>query len=569
MSNSWLTTGGSYPLTDQKLQIIPLGGLGEFGMNMMALRYGDDLIVIDAGSLFPGAELLGVDVVVPDITYLADNREHISGLILTHGHEDHIGATPYVLSQLNLPIYTTRFTGALVSRKFKERDSHTPPTINIVEPGDKVSLGCFEVEFIQVTHSIPNATALAIKTPLGIVIHTGDFKIDPAPIDGQLFDLHTLADYGKQGVLLLLADSTNVGRSGFTPSERAVRPRLEEIFHRAKNSLYFSCFSSSIHRVQQIVDLTAAMGRKLAFVGKSISEVSGLAHDLHLLDIPNGLLMHPGDMAKLPRAQRTVIISGSQGEPLSALSRAAVGKHRHTQIDKDDTVILSTRLIPGNEKAIYRMVDHLTRRGAAVLYGPMNPPVHVSGHASEEELKLVFHLLRPKYFVPVHGEYRQLSRHLQLGEHFKSSGLEASFLLESGDVLEIDSKGARKHESVPAGRVCIDSGTGDEILEEMVIKDRKHLSEFGVVVPIVALNRHTGELESIPEIITRGFVTGEDSSELLDGAADSVTLTVESSSKEEKTDLGVMEEKIRADLRRYMKRQTASRPLIIPVILGV
>ena len=564
-----MTAGGLHPLTDHKLQIIPLGGLGEFGMNMMAMRCGDDLIIVDAGSLFPGVELLGVDVVVPDITYLTNNQEHIRGLILTHGHEDHIGAVPYVLSQIDLPIYATQFTSALVNRKLKEHQFCEPPKINTVTPGTKVSLGCFEVEFIQVTHSIPNSTALAIKTPLGLVVHTGDFKIDPTPIDGKLFDLHALSDYGKQGVLLLLADSTNVDRVGFTPSERMVGPRLEQIFHHAQNSLYFSCFSSSIHRMQQIVDLTAKTGRKIAFVGRSISEVSKLAHDLNLLDIPSGLLVQPNDMTKLPRTQRTVIISGSQGEPLSALSRAAVGKHRHAQIDKDDTVVLSTRLIPGNEKAIHRMVDHLTRRGAEVLYGAMSPPVHVSGHASEEELKLIFHLLRPKYFVPVHGEYRQLSRHLQMSENFGSIGLEKSFLIESGDVLEIDSKGARKEGSAPVGRVCIDSGTGDEILEEVVIRDRRHLSEFGVVVPIIALNRHTGKLESSPEIITRGFVTGEEGSELLDGAVDAITLTVERSSEEEKTDWGVMEEKIRADLRRYIKRQTESRPLIIPVILEV
>ncbi len=538
-------------------------------MNMMALRCGDDIIVIDAGSLFPGVELLGVDLVVPDITFLVDNREHVRGLVLTHGQEDHIGATPYVLSQLNLPIYTMRFTEALVKRKLKEHDLDQAPTIHTVEAGAKVTLGCFEIEFIQVTHSIPNASALAIKTPLGIVVHTADFKIDPTPLDGRLFDLHALADYGKRGVLLLLADSTNVDRPGFTPSERAVRPRLEAIFHHAPNSLYFSCFSSSIHRVQQILDLSAQTGRKVAFVGRSISEVSSLAHDLALLDVPDGLLVHPGDIGKLPRSQRTMIISGSQGEPLSALSRAAVGKHRHAEIDTGDTVVLSTRLIPGNEKAIYRMVDHLARRGAEVLYGPMTPPVHVSGHASEEELKLVLNLLRPKYFVPVHGEYRQLSRHLQLAEHFKSSGLEASFLVESGDVLEIDAEGARQRESVPVGRVCIDSGTGDEILEEVVIRDRRHLSEFGVVVPIVALNRHSGKLESAPEIITRGFVVGEDSSGLLDGAADAVSRTIETSSEEEKTDCGVMEEKIRVDLRRYIKRKTDSRPLIVPVILEV
>ena len=551
------------------MQIIPLGGLGEFGMNMLALRCGDDIIVIDAGSLFPGTELLGVDVVVPDISFLLDNREHVRGLILTHGHEDHIGATAYVLSQLDVPLYMTSFTAALVGRRIEEHDLETPPTIHEVQPKDKVKLGCFEVEFIGVTHSVPNCTMLAIKTPLGAVVHTADFKVDPTPVDGALFDLHSLAEYGKRGVLLMLSDSTNADREGYTLSERAVRPRLEEIFAHADNGLYFACFSSAIHRIQQILDVALQAGRKVAFVGRSISEISELAHNLGRLNIPDGLLVRPGDVAKLPRSRRAVVISGSQGEPLSALSRASVGKHRHAVIESGDTVVLSARQIPGNEKAIYRMVDHLARRGANVVYGSMNPPVHVSGHACQEELKLVLNLLRPKYFVPVHGEYRQLSRHLSLAAEVQGSGLEGSFLLESGNVLEIDSEGARRRDSVAVGRVLIDSGTGDEIVEEIVIRDRRHLSEFGVLVPIVALNRHSGKLESAPEIITRGFVAGDDGTELLEGASRVVTRTIESSSEEEKTDWGVMEEKIRGDLKRYINRKTSSRPLILPVILEV
>ena len=551
------------------MQIIPLGGLGEFGMNMLALRCGDDIIVIDAGSLFPGAELLGVDVVVPDISFLLENREQVRGLILTHGHEDHIGATAYVLSQLDMPLYMTSFTAALVGRRIKEHDLETPPVIHEVQPKDKVTLGCFEVEFISVTHSVPNCTMLAIQTPVGAVVHTADFKVDPTPVDGALFDLHSLAEYGKRGVLLMLSDSTNADREGYTLSERAVRPRLEEIFAHADNGLYFSCFSSAIHRIQQILDVAFQAGRKVAFVGRSISEISELAHDLGRLNIPDGLLVRPGDVAKLPRSRRAVVISGSQGEPLSALSRASVGKHRHAVIESGDTVVLSARQIPGNEKAIYRMVDHLARRGANVVYGSMNPPVHVSGHACQEEQKLLLNLLRPKYFVPVHGEYRQLSRHLALAAEVQGSGIEGSFLLESGDVLEIDSEGARRRESVAVGRVLIDSGTGDEIVEEIVIRDRRHLSEFGVLVPIVALNRHSGKLESAPEIITRGFVAGDDGAELLEGASAVVTRTIERSSEEEKTDWGVMEEKIRGDLKRYINRKTSSRPLILPVIFEV
>jgi len=536
-------------------------------MNMLALRCDDDIVVIDAGLMFPGGELLGVDIVVPDITYLLDNREHVRGLVLTHCHEDHIGAAPYVLSQLDLPIYTTRFAKAMVERRLKEFEFERPPVLTAFAPKERVTLGCFEIEFIHVTHSTVDTAALAIHTPLGIVIHTADFKIDPTPIDNKQFDLHRLAEYGQRGVLLLLSDSTNVEREGFTPSERVVRPRLEDLFENAKGTVFVSCFSSSTHRIQQMIDLSAQQGRKMAMIGRSIQSASEIAHELGLLDIPNSLLVKPQDLEKLPRSQRTVLIAGSQGEPLSSLSRAAVGKHRHALIEEGDTVILSSRQIPGNEKAIFRMIDHLYKRGAEVSYGDMNPPVHVSGHGSQEELKLMLNLTRPKYFVPVHGEYRQLSRHIQLAEHLRKSGLEGSFLLQSGDVLEIDSHGARRLEPVPVGRVCIDLGTGDEIVEEMVIRDRRHLSEFGIILPIIALNRRTGELEGGPEIVTRGFVVPEDDSKLLEGARERIAKTVESSSAEEKADWGVMEEKIRADLRRYITRETSSRPLILPVIL--
>ena len=557
------------PPSGLNLQVIPLGGLGEFGMNMMALRCGDDIIVIDAGMMFPGDELHGVDSVVPDISYLLDNAEQVRALVLTHGHEDHIGATAYVLSQLDVPVYATAFTEGLVNRRLSEHDFENDPVIHRVAPKEKVRIGCFEIEFIQVTHSTVDTVSLAITTPLGVVVHTGDFKIDQSPIDGRLFDLHTFAEYGRRGVLLLLSDSTNVDRPGFTPSERAVAPRLEDIIARAPNAVFFTCFSSSVHRVQQIIDFSARFKRKVALVGRSMQAANEIAHDLGLLRVPDGVLVRPGDLAKLPRSQRTVVVAGSQGEPLSALSRAAVGKHKHVVIEPEDTVAVSARLIPGNEKAIYRMIDHLCRRGANVLYGAMNPPIHVSGHASEEELKLVLNLLRPKYFVPVHGEYRQLARHITLAEPLRAAGLEDSFLLQSGEVLEIDSKGARRGESVTVGRVCIDTGTGDEILEELVIRDRRHISEFGVIMPIVAINGHTGELESSPEIVTRGFVVPEDGDQLLEGARAVVAKTLDGSSDEEKIDRGVMEEKIRSDLRRYISRQTSSRPLIIPVILEV
>ena len=536
-------------------------------MNMLALRCGGDLIVIDAGMMFPGGELLGVDIVVPDVSYLVEHREEVRGLVLTHCHEDHIGAVPYVLSQIDIPIYAPRLARALVERRLEEHELNEEPVFHEMGSGDTVELGCFQVEFIQVTHSTADSFALAVQTPLGAVIHTGDFKIDPTPVDNRLFDLHRFADYGQRGVLLLLSDSTNIEVDGYTPSEKTVRPQLEDLLQRSSGTVFISCFSSSTHRVQQILDLSLQCGRKASLVGRSMQTSSELAHDLGLLRIPDGLLLRPGDIQRLPRSQRTVIIAGSQGEPLSSLSRASVGKHRHARIEEGDHVVLSARMIPGNEKAIFRMIDHIYRREAEVFYGEMNPPLHVSGHAARQELLLMLNLTRPKYFVPVHGEYRQLSRHIRMAETLRGSGIVDSFLLQSGDVLEIDEEGARRRESVPVGRVCIDSGTGDEIVEEMVIRDRRHLSEFGVVIPIVALNRHTGEIESGPEIVTRGFVIREDDPSLLESAREVVANTLAAATYEEKTDGRVMEERVRADLRRHLSRETSSRPLVLPVIL--
>lgn len=552
-------------MSDKKLQVIPLGGLGEFGMNMCVLRYGDDMIIVDAGLLFPGTELLGVDAVVPDITYLVQNQKHIRGLILTHGHEDHIGAVAYVLSELDIPIYCRPYTRAVVQRRIKEHDV-SEPEFHILEPRKIVELGPFKIDPIQVTHSVADCVSLAIETPLGIVIHTGDFKIDQSPIDNRLFDLHAFADYGQRGVLLLLSDSTNSDRPGFTMSERRVRPALDDIFTRTDNAIYIATFSSATHRVQQLINVAAQHGRKVALCGRSMITNSELAEQLDLLDIPDGLLVRQNDLAKVPREKRCAIISGSQGEPFSALSRAAVGKNRYVKIEEGDTVVLSSKIIPGNEKPIYRMVDHLYRRGADVLYGSNTPPLHVSGHASQEELQLILNLVRPKYFLPVHGEYRQLSRHAQLAHHLYDSGLKDTFVMESGDILEIDERGARKAGTVKVGRVCIDAGTGDEIIEDMVIRDRRQISEAGVIVPIVALNQHTGDVESGPEIVTRGFALGEDD-DLLDAAARVIVETIEGSSSEEKTDYGVMEEKIRKDLRKFIVRETQGRPLILPVIM--
>jgi ribonuclease J len=555
-------------MSDRKLQVIPLGGLGEFGMNSMALRYGEDIIVIDAGMMFPDAELLGVDIVTPDFAYLEENRENVRALLLTHGHEDHIGGVPFLLSQMKLPVYGTAFTLALVERRLEEHDLLRDSSLNVVTPGQKVEIGPFTIEFIHVTHSIVSAVALAITTPLGVVIHTGDFKVDPTPTDNVLFDLHTLADYGRRGVLLLLSDSTNVDRPGYTESERAVLPRFEEIFNRADRRLVVSCFSSSIHRLQQILELASEFGRKVAFLGRSMNNTTEIAHNLGLLHIPDAILLRPQDIMSAPKEKVCVIASGTQGEPASALSRVAVDNHKHLTVESGDMVVLSSRMIPGNEKAIGRMMNHLAKRGAEIVYGTMNPPVHVSGHASAEELKLVLNLVRPRYFIPIHGEYRQMAKHASLAQHLRHAGLEQTFVLETGDTVEIDTMGARIGPKVQVGRVCIDSGSLDDIVEDMIIRDRRHLSEDGFVLPIIAIDKHTGKSETLPEIVSRGFVSKDDG-EILQEARKVVGRTIEQSSEEERTDWGVMQEKIRADLRRFLNKQTQRRPLIMPVILEV
>ena len=551
------------------MQVIPLGGLGEFGMNCLALRYGDDILVIDAGMMFPDAELLGVDIVTPDFAFLEKNAEHVRGLVLTHGHEDHIGGVPFLLSQVPMPVYGTAFTLALVERRLEEHEMLDEAQLHTVKPGDRLELGPFSVEFVHVTHSIVSCVALAIATPLGVVIHTGDYKVDPTPTDNVLFDLHTLAEYGKRGVLLLLSDSTNVDRPGYTESERAVGPRLEDLFVRSPRRLVISCFSSSIHRLQQIVDLAAEYGRKVAFLGRSMMATTEIAHDLGLLSIPNGLLLRPQDVMTMAPSKVAVVVSGTQGEPMSAMSRVAVDNHKHLTIENGDIVALSARIIPGNEKSIYRMINHVSRRGADVVYGTMNPPIHVSGHGSAEELRLVLNLVRPRYFVPIHGEYRQLAKHAQLAQHLSHAGLQETFILESGDTLEIDGEGARKGEQVPVGRMCIDSGSLDEVVEDIVIRDRRHLSEDGFVLPIIAINKHTGRSEVLPEIVSRGFMSLEESAGVLQEARLVVLKTLENSTAEERGDWGVMQEKIRADLKRYISKQTSRRPLIMPVILEV
>ncbi|HKD91360.1 MAG TPA: ribonuclease J [Terriglobales bacterium] len=551
-----------------KLHVVPLGGLGEFGMNCMAVRWADDIIVIDAGLMFPETELLGVDIVVPDLTYLIENREHVRGVVVTHGHEDHIGGLPYLLSELNVPVYATEFTLAYIENKLEEHGLLEQAQLNEIRPNQRFRIGPFTIHPIQVTHSLVDCVALAIHTPLGVIIHTGDFKVDPTPTDNRLFDLHAFAEYGKERVLALFQDSTNVERPGYTPSERAVRRKFDEIFARTERRLFISCFSSSIHRIKLAFDLAQEYNRKIALVGRSMNESAEIAQDLGYLDVPPGLLIHPGELKNVAPEQSCVLISGTQGEPMSALSRAAVDNHKHARIEHGDTVVLSSRIIPGNEKAIYRMIDHLYRREAYVVYEDgSSPPVHVSGHASQEELKLIINLVKPHYFIPIHGEYRQLRRHGDLAASMHGA-VGQVIMLESGDVLEFDELGARKAGQVPVGRVCIDSGSLGEVVEDLVIRDRRHLSEDGIVLPILAINKLTGRVEASPEIVTRGFAAAVEDG-LLDQARQTVMQTLELSSEEEKRDYGVIKEKIRQDLKRMIVKSTQRRPLIMPVILEI
>jgi ribonuclease J len=554
-------------LRKPSLWAIPLGGLGEFGMNMLVLRCDDDIVVIDAGMMFPEAELLGVDIVIPDITYLKQNRDRVRALVLTHGHEDHIGAIPYILRDLNVPIYGTGFTLALVRKRLQEHGLLEAAELHEVEAGDRTQIGCFGIEYIYVTHSTIDCVALAIRTPAGVVIHTGDYKMDPTPIDGQPFDLHTFAAYGKEGVLALFSDSTNVERPGYTPSERAVWTRLEELCRAAPRKVLISCFASSIQRIQQVVDIAALVGRKIGFVGRSMVDNVEIAHGMGLLRIPDGMVIRPQDLRSFDPKKTVVLVSGSQAEPMSSLSRVAVDNHRLLSVEAEDTVILSARIIPGNEKAIFRMLDHMFRRQALVYYDNSGGPLHVSGHASQEEQKLMLNLVRPKYFVPLHGEYRQLFRHAALAHQVGAVSGEV-LLIEDGQAIEFTEQGAFRREAAPAGRVCVDSGSLEEI-EEVVIRDRKHLSEDGIVVPIIAIDKHTGRMESRPEMVTRGFLPTEDGAELLDGARAVILRTIEQSNSEEKSDWSVIKEKIRVDLKHYLNRQTSKRPLILPVILEV
>jgi ribonuclease J len=547
-----------------KLQLIPLGGLGEFGMNCLAVRWEDDIIVIDAGLMFPETELLGVDIVVPDITYLIENKQHVRAILLTHGHEDHIGGLPWILSELKVPVYATEFTLAYVEGKLEEHQMLDEIELIEIAPKEKFSIGPFTIEPIRVTHSLVDCVALAVDTPAGVIIHTGDFKIDLAPLDDKAFDLHTFAEYGKRGVLALLQDSTNVERSGYTPSEREVIPRLDEVFARTKKKLFFSCFSSSIYRIRIALELARSHRRKVAIVGRSMMESSEIAQDLGYIDIPPGLVINPGQLRDYPPEQLMILISGTQGEPMSALSRAAVDNHKHARIDAGDTVILSSRIIPGNEKNIHRVIDHLNRREADVICDDgASGLIHVSGHGSQDELRLLINLVRPKYFIPVHGDYRFLRRHAKIA--LETGAVEHAIVIEDGDVLELDKDNARKRDKVTAGRILIDSGSSIDVVEDLVIRDRRILSEDGVVLAVLAINKRSGKVERPPEVIMRGF----GGADITDQARESVLKTLDGLSAEQKSDYGMVNEKVRVELKRMIQKATGRRPMIMPVILEI
>jgi len=552
------------------LEVVPLGGLGEFGMNMMAVSYEETTILIDAGVMFPEPDQLGVDLIVPDMSFVESRREQVKALVLTHGHEDHIGAVPHVLPLFDGPVYATPMTLALIEPKLDERGVEAGDRLRAVEPPQTVSIGPFTVEFIRVTHSMPDCVALAIDTPAGTLVHTGDFKIDQTPIDGRHFDLHRFAEIGRRGVLALFADSTNVDRPGFTGSEVEVVEGFEELFTSTPGKLVVAAFSSSIYRMQLLVDLAAQFERKVAFVGRSLVGNAEIAQRLGYLRVPAGLQIRDADVPDYPAQDVLCITTGSQGEPHAALSRMAIADHRHVRLAPDDTVVFSARAIPGNEKAIARTMSHIARRGADVVTPEMKH-VHVSGHGAVEELKLMISLVRPQYFVPIHGEYRQLAAHARVARDvMRGSGRLLEVLLaQDGDVLRFDGQGARIAGRAPTGRVLIDVTRVGEVGDE-VLRDRRHLAADGLVVAVVAISRHTGTLAGEPGLVARGFVVDEGQQASLFGdAAGVIESCIAASSEEERTDQGLMTEKLRVELRRFFKKRSGRRPLVLPVLMEI
>ncbi len=548
----------------ESLRIVPLGGLGEFGCNMLAVEFGDTVIAVDCGVMFPGADLLGIDLVIPDIGYLVDQGKIPRAIILTHAHEDHIGALPYVLRRCRIPVYGTRLTLGFVRHKLREHRLEEATELVEILPGERFTLGPFSMEGISVTHSLVDCIGLAIETPVGTIIHTGDFKIDHTPVAGARFDFHRFAAHGDKGVLLLLSDSTNVERAGSTPSERTVGEGLRGVFGSSPGRIFIATFASHIPRIQQVAELAADFGRKLVLSGRSLVKNTGIAAELGCLRLPPDVMTDNPGWQDLAGDRLCFLTTGSQGEPLSVLHRVAFDEHRSVRIQPGDTVVLSARCIPGNEKVISNLVDHLYRRGARVHY-ERTSEIHVSGHASQEELKTMIQLTRPRYFVPLHGEFRQLCRHIELA---RALGIPADncFLLENGDVLELTGDDARRVEPVASGKVFVDGkGIGD--VEDVVIRDRRHLSEDGLVVVAMAIHQRTGAVAAGPDLLARGVTRPEEEDDILGTARDSLRDYIDGCGVELRTDSAELKEGIRRWLRRFFEKRLRRRPVIVPHIM--
>jgi ribonuclease J len=546
------------------LRVVPLGGLGEIGLNCLVLEYAGAAIAIDCGLMFPELHMLGVDLVIPDASYLQRLGDRFLGFVITHGHEDHIGALPYLLPELRVPVFATPMAAGLLAEKLQEHNLTADTHVEVVQPRRPWQMGPFGIEAVHMTHSIVDAVALAITTRLGTIIHSGDFKLDQTPIDGAASDLQALAEYAARGVLLLLSDSTNSERQGYTPSERAVRGDLDRIFSDTSGRIFFSTFSSHVHRLAQVMELSQRHGRRVVTVGRSLNTSIRIATQLGYLEYPLSLFADVSDLKQLAPHEATVLITGSQGEPLSALIRIAEDGHGQVHMEPDDAVILSSRIIPGNEKSISNMINHIYRRGARVHHSG-SAAVHVSGHASQEELKLLLRLVRPRYFVPVHGEYRHLVRHRELA---LSVGMahDATFLLEDGHVLEIDAQGAHLAEPVQVGRVFVDGkGIGD--VEDVVLRDRRHLSSDGLVVAILGIDQQSGELIAGPDLVSRGFIFEEAGQEYLERAKGVVVETLQEITAESRTDSMEVKEEVRKALKRFFARTLERRPVIVPFIM--
>ena len=546
------------------IRIIPLGGLGEIGKNITAIEYEDEIIVIDCGIAFPDEDMYGVDLIIPDITYLVNNRKKVKGFFLTHGHEDHIGALPYILKQLNVPVYGTKLTLGLVKSKLEEHNILNESTLINVEAGDMVAFDKIKIEFIRVTHSIADSCALAIYTEVGTILHTGDFKIDYTPIDGKVIDLQRISNLGNEGVLLLMADSTNVEIPGYSPSEKSIEKTLNTLFANSKGRIIVATFASNIHRMQQIIHLSLKYKRKVSFSGRSMENISNVARELGYLHIPDTDIINLDDISKYSNEQITIITTGSQGEPMAALARIAFSSHRKISIEPKDTFIISASPIPGNDKLISKVINELFRRGAEVIYDDLEE-VHVSGHAYKEELKMIHTIVKPKYFMPVHGEYRHLKEHAELA---KSLGMDEKniFLLDNGDVLELTGKKAVKAKSIHTGTVYVDgSGVGD--VGNIVLRDRKVLSQDGILTAVLAIDKESKEIISGPDIISRGFVYVKDSNDLLSEATTLIEREVENCLANDIVDWYSIKSKIKSSLGQFLYTKTKRKPMIIPVIV--